>query len=295
MNKAYALSQHLKVLENALLDQVHAAKWENGRDGSWIPRPESQKKHDDLRASWQQWQKACDQLAGERIRIKESPAGARLTEALESADRAVKLELHHTGSEATRWRLLFEYEKAFRTLRDRLAAVSLEINDVDAFTEAHTTELKQFRELYGDCVNVLVVINYDASDECEVIKNALAQLSEVSTPKVRFHLASDKTWLDELYSNVRVWMIGCDGGLVFLTKTNATERGFEHNPSVVFEFGFMCGLGKKCLMIRHKSIPEFTDVRGVVNEPYERAAEIRAKVERFLREKLGVVVSDRKP
>ena len=94
-----------------------------------------------------------------------------------------------------------------------------------------------------------------------------------------------------MYDNVRFVMLVCGAGLFFFTKpeeedrTRLKKRQF-HNPNVVFEFGFMRGLGKTSIMFRNPKVEQFTDVRGDRDEPYEDPADLKRKVESFLRNRL---------
>ena len=88
------------------------------------------------------------------------------------------------------------------------------------------------------------------------------------------------------------YMIACEAGLVFFTKSNAVEKTL-HNPNVAFEYGAMSGLGKKVQMVRHTSVVAFTDVLGLFNDTYTDASETKDIVRRFLHEQLGVAEMSR--
>jgi hypothetical protein len=280
------LSSLLLAIEDRVLEQVHNAKWEVATDGSFRALPRDDDENEKVRKNWQQWLDQYQELAS----TMHSLSDREFADAVNLVDRSVRFQLFYRGVAESRWRILFEYERHFRSLRLQLAEAVRADSDINAFLEKHKKSFEKFRTRYPYRWNVFVAINYDEGDEVVLIDRILKEHELIYQPNLKFHYAKDcahERWVgSELYDNLRFTMLACDAGLFFLTKSNVTTKEILHNPNVAFEFGFMSGLGLKCEVIRNKLVKPFTDVQGRLIPDYKQAKEVEQCLQDFLEKQL---------
>jgi hypothetical protein len=277
------LTKNLSIVEDEVLEEVHAAKWDKAWDGSWRAVPKSPKRVESLFKTWEIWRAQYE-------RLTPWVRDPKFIQAVELAERAVRFELFHKGAEDSRWKIVFQYEKIFSALRLCLMELARTNNEVTVFIDKYRAEFEQFRAENPYKWNVFVAINYDKGNEVVLIEKLLQDCEKSYHPDLKFHYA--KNWAAErritaeLYDNLVFLMIACDAGLFFFTESNLSKKGGLHNPNVAFEFGFMSGLGRKCEMIKQDSVKPFTDVYGRLRSQYNDAYEVTELLRSFAENQL---------
>ncbi|MGZ0263062.1 hypothetical protein ACTM6Z_26805, partial [Citrobacter freundii] len=78
--------------------------------------------------------------------------------------------------------------------------------------------------------------------------------------------ADDKEYMDDLFSNIKTYMYGCDFGIAIFERI--TEDNF--NPNVSLEVGYMMGMGKQVLLLKDKTLSSLhTDLAGKLYKPFD--------------------------
>lgn len=78
--------------------------------------------------------------------------------------------------------------------------------------------------------------------------------------------ADDKEYMDDLFSNIKTYMYGCDFGIAIFERI--TEDNF--NPNVSLEVGYMMGMGKQVLLLKDKSLSSLhTDLAGKLYKQFD--------------------------
>lgn len=286
------LISKLAMIEDLVLSEVHDADWHQGADRIWRPQVKKQREQGvkNLREFWRSWCNQCKASAPSAF--WQSLDGQRLWETIQQAEKAVSLEIGYRGGGKPTWTMVFDYERALRPLRELLTELDVQSSTVRSFKEEQEKNFVKFRQDHGKTLNVFVAITYDDSDEVFTIRQTLKMFEHQAERRIKFHYAEDENIVDVLYSNLKFYMIACDATLVFFTKSNPETKGTLHNPNVAFEFGYVCGLGKKCLLVLHESVNAFTDVQGLLFARYKQIKEVENHVERFLKKDLGVKFTD---
>lgn len=69
--------------------------------------------------------------------------------------------------------------------------------------------------------------------------------------------ADDRDYTGELWSNIEVYLTGCQYGIAVFEDINQSD----YNSNVSLELGYLMGLGKRTLLLKEKRLPELpTDV-----------------------------------
>jgi hypothetical protein len=78
--------------------------------------------------------------------------------------------------------------------------------------------------------------------------------------------ADDKEYMDDLFSNIKVYMHTCDFGIAVFDRI--TEDNF--NPNVTLEVGYMLGMGKDVLLLKDKTLKSLsTDLTGRLYKQFD--------------------------
>jgi hypothetical protein len=123
----------------------------------------------------------------------------------------------------------------------------------------------QLQESFNAPSSVFLMIRFREAKEYEMIAEVLAEvLDQYSLTLVR---ADYKQHHDELWSNVRHCMDNSQYGIAV----------FEHiaeptlSPNVSLELGYMLAEGKRCLLLREKSVPSLqADLVGHLCREFDR-------------------------
>lgn len=100
--------------------------------------------------------------------------------------------------------------------------------------------------------------------------------------------ADDKEYMDDLFSNVKVYMHTCDFGIAVFDRI--TEDNF--NPNVTLEVGYMLGMGKDVLLLKDKTLKSLsTDLTGRLYkqfDPIDAENTLPDQLEKWLNDK-GII------
>ena len=207
-----------------------------------------------------------------------------INKSIDKVDAAIDFKIPYAGKKDLVWQLMLDYSDLFLNLKNCLYDTVYWSNSIDKFIFYNKDKLREFNKFDG--INIFVSINYKGdksqSDELDFIEQLLRTLE--GEYKVKFHYATDQRWLDNIFDNLKFYMIACHLGLAFFTKSNNVERGIEHNASVAHELGFVQGLGKKAVIVKHKDIEPFANISGLLTDNYNRTIEIKAILEKILNE-----------
>lgn len=78
--------------------------------------------------------------------------------------------------------------------------------------------------------------------------------------------ADDKEYMDDLFSNIKVYMHTCDFAISVYERI--TEDNF--NPNVSLEVGYMMGIGKEVLLLKDKTLKSLnTDLTGKLYKEFD--------------------------
>lgn len=117
------------------------------------------------------------------------------------------------------------------------------------------------------------------NDLVNCIKNTLSKNG------IKALRADDKEYMDDLLSNIKTYMHGCDFGI------GVFERILEDdfNPNVSLEVGYMMGMGKDVLLLKDKTLKGLhTDLAGKLYKPFDTR-----KIDESLPEKIEKWLSDK--
>jgi hypothetical protein len=94
--------------------------------------------------------------------------------------------------------------------------------------------------------------------------------------------ADEKEYMDDLFSNIRTYMHGCDFGVAVFDRIIADD----FNPNVSLEVGYMLGLGKNVLLLKDATLKALqTDLTGRLYRPFDTTdveSSMPTQVERWL-------------
>lgn len=97
--------------------------------------------------------------------------------------------------------------------------------------------------------------------------------------------ADDKSYMDDLFPNIKVYMHACDFGISVFERI--TEEDF--NPNVSLEVGYMLGMGKDVLLLKDRSLKSLhTDLTGKLYKVFDTLDVERTlpnEIERWLSDK----------
>jgi hypothetical protein len=98
--------------------------------------------------------------------------------------------------------------------------------------------------------NVFVMMRFLKSDQLDEAYQTIKETLE--TRGYRVHRADQKDYTGELWSNVEVYLSGCNLGIAVFEEIE--KRDF--NPNVSLELGYMIGRGKRTLLLKEEHMPE---------------------------------------
>ncbi len=135
--------------------------------------------------------------------------------------------------------------------------------------------------------NVFIMTRYPKDDDSyelkpsiDLCRDSLRELGMVA------HLASDSAVHDQLFANVGVYLWSCDFGLAILE-----EREKELNYSVVLETGAMLVTGRRCLLLKDKSVKRLpTDLIAHIHKEVDldKLETVRAAIREWVTADLGL-------
>ena len=278
------LLQTLNTVENSLFSFLFTAIKNDSietKDGLWIF---STCIDDHTKNRWDRLNTSLREYVSYKI-----PKGALLNsnahESISNVDNAINLKISFAGKKDLAWKLVLDCSDRFLSLRNCLYETAYWNNSIDKFVLDNKSKFKEFNAKH-DGLNIFVSINYKddktKSNELDYIADILKGLERQYN--VKFHFAADHNWFDNLFDNLKFYMISCHIGLAFFTKSNGDERDVEHNASVALELGFVQGLGKKSIIVKHKSISPFANIQGLLINDYKATKDIDGILKNILQE-----------
>lgn len=116
-----------------------------------------------------------------------------------------------------------------------------------------------------------------------------AILSSVKATLTKFSLkglrADEKEYSDEILTNIRTYMHGCDFGIAVFERLLKDE----FNPNVALEVGYMMAHGKPVLLLKDNTLKHLhTDIVGKLYrdfDPQDPEGTIPSQIESWLRDK----------
>lgn len=125
--------------------------------------------------------------------------------------------------------------------------------------------LEKFRKDYPKGKKTAFIIMQFGSTAAHV-KLVDAIKKELSKHNIIALRADDKEYMDDLFSNIKTYMYGCDFGIAIFERI--TEDNF--NPNVSLEVGYMMGMGKQVLLLKDKTLSSLhTDLAGKLYKPFD--------------------------
>lgn len=97
--------------------------------------------------------------------------------------------------------------------------------------------------------NVFVMMRFLKSDQLDEAYQTIKETLEARGYSV--HRADQKDYAGELWSNVEVYLSGCNLGIAVFEEIE--KRDF--NPNVSLELGYMIGRGKRTLLLKEQHMP----------------------------------------
>lgn len=120
------------------------------------------------------------------------------------------------------------------------------------------------------------------------VGRALAVVQEACSEfGLKFHLASDRAIVDDLWANVTAHMWACRYGVALFE--DRADRGLNHN--LLIEVGAMLMAGRRCALLKDGSIERMpTDFVGMIYKSVDLSAEdtVVAAVRTWVRDDLGI-------
>lgn len=98
------------------------------------------------------------------------------------------------------------------------------------------------------------------------------------------HLAKDKSYSDDLWNNIRIYMHSCKYGLAVFEQI----KDSAFNPNISLEIGYMYAMGKECLLLKDKRVPRLpTDICGKLYKSfdYEKLSTLTPRIGSWAKEK----------
>lgn len=278
------LQSTLNTVENSLLSFLFTAiknDFIENKDDLWVF---SKSIDGDIKRRWTKLNNSLSEYIDDNI-----PKGALLNsnahESLRNVDNAINLKISFLGKKDLAWKLVLDCSDRFLNLRNYLYDTAYWNNSIDKFIHDNKRKFKEFNEKHSG-LNIFVSINYKddktESDELDLIEMILDRLE--NEYNVKFHYATEHSWFSNIFDNLQFYMISCHIGLAFFTKSNDKERDIEHNVSVAHELGFVQGLGKKSIIVKHKSISPFANIQGLLTDDYETTKDIDGILKKILKE-----------
>lgn len=126
-------------------------------------------------------------------------------------------------------------------------------------------QLRQFLADHPDpSRNVFVMMRFLDSERLDEALSAIrTTLKARGFNAVR---ADDREYTDELWSNIEVYMTGCQYGIAIFEDIEVRD----FNPNVSLELGYMLGRGKRCLLLKENRLPVMpADVAGRLYKPFD--------------------------
>ncbi|MHB1006179.1 MAG: hypothetical protein ACYC3S_11130 [Chloroflexota bacterium] len=112
--------------------------------------------------------------------------------------------------------------------------------------------------------NVFLMMRFREGAKYEEIQQVIrSSFSEHGLHVVR---ADDRDYTGELWTNVCLYMLGCEYGIAVFEEIDQRE----FNPSVSLEVGFMLAHDKRCLLLKDQRMPKMpTDLLGKLYKEFD--------------------------
>jgi hypothetical protein len=136
--------------------------------------------------------------------------------------------------------------------------------------------------------NVFLMTRYpsEPADHLYPIFESIRQA--LSKHGLHLHLASDRQFGDDIWSNVSAYMWACKYGIGLL---EARRNSNDPNPNVLIELGGMLKTGRRCAILKDQSIPRPpTDLVGFIYKSVNlsRPADVGEAIHRWAGNDLGL-------
>lgn len=178
-----------------------------------------------------------------------------------------------------------------RLAREHVAAIDRELALGRLGDLARIGHLEpQLRQFLGDhpdpARNVFIMMRFERTEQFTDVHNAIvAALAQHGLHGVR---ADDREYHPDLWSNVEVYMVGCQYGVAVFEDF---ERR-DHNPNIAIELGYLRARGNRCLILKERTLPSVpTDIVGALYKDFDKftiAETVAAQVNRWVTVDLGI-------
>jgi len=125
--------------------------------------------------------------------------------------------------------------------------------------------LERFRRDYPSGTKTAFIIMQfgNTKPHSELVELIKKEFSKHNITALR---ADDKEYMDDLFSNIKTYMYGCDFGVAIFERIS--EDNF--NPNVSLEVGYMMGMEKQVLLLKDKTLNSLhTDLAGKLYKPFD--------------------------
>lgn len=128
----------------------------------------------------------------------------------------------------------------------------------------------------------------DEKDEPDPVASAVEAARKVCGEHgLRFHLASDRQIMDDLWANVAAHVWGCKYGVAFFEDRR--DRGMNYNLTI--EVGSMIVLGRRVAVLQDRTITQLpTDLTGRIAKPVDldKPASVRKELAGWIKDDLAL-------
>ena len=140
--------------------------------------------------------------------------------------------------------------------------------------------IKRFLEIYPFEKNVFIMMRY--YDNVDIFKNIEKDIKD-SLIKIGLvgHLARDRTYVRNLYDNIKVYMACCQFGIAVFEEI----KDANFNPNISIELGFMEAWGREVLLLKEEKLNRLhTDIVGELYEVFnqDRVKTIRNPIKKWV-------------
>lgn len=143
--------------------------------------------------------------------------------------------------------------------------------------------IKNFRKDFPDSPTAFIMMKFsDSKIHTEITKVIRKVLATHSITGLR---SDDKEYSDDLFTNIKTYMYGCDFGISVIERIESNE----FNPNVSLETGYMMGLNKNVCILKDKTLPSLqSDLVGKIYRPFDTQDiqnSVKSQLEKWLKDK----------
>jgi hypothetical protein len=125
--------------------------------------------------------------------------------------------------------------------------------------------LQLFRQDYPESKQTaFIMMRFEETDPMEEIWEAIQDA--LSSMNIKALRADTTKYNPDLLNNVLTYIYGCTFGIAVFERITSDLT----NPNVIFEVGYIFGIGKQVCLLKDKSLPHLpTDILGKLYEPFD--------------------------